>query len=133
MPEPCLEIGDGEGKAASVGDPSGVPVVGAGVLTGTPCRTAAPPNRSLLHVLSRNEFGKAVLRLVVVQKRQFLLVELLEERLPTDFLQRIRAAKARVIDPQQSGLVTLFHGALYCSRVPAPLLHPAANLVVIGC
>jgi hypothetical protein len=62
---------------------------------------------------------------VIVQEGEVALVEDAEPVLPLDFLQRVFAAEAGIIDAKDVP-------SLHPRRRAAALLHPLANLVVIG-
>src|SRR5690606_15065544 len=75
----------------------------------------------------------AVRRAILIQERQLALVELAEELVPLD---RLEILVVLVVvtwegDSQQPDVLTL-RGRLHVRGLPAPLLDPLANLVVIG-
>src|SRR5438874_6786979 len=73
----------------------------------------------------------AVLGRLLVEQRQALFFELLEELIPPDLLQRAFAAVAGKIDAEQAGVVAPA-GAADARRRAVSLLHPPADLAVVG-
>src|SRR5690242_7329803 len=72
----------------------------------------------------------AVLRLLLVEERELVALEPLEELVPRDLLERLLAAPARVVDPEDPRVVAL-PGRLHARGAPAALLDPAPDLVVV--
>src|SRR5690606_13932075 len=73
----------------------------------------------------------AVLRLLLIQERELLLVELLEELLPGNLLERLVAVVGlRKVGAQQTRVVAVARADDAC-RMPVAALGPLLDLVVI--
>src|SRR4051812_4478670 len=68
---------------------------------------------------------------LLVEQRQVLLVELPEPLVPGDRLELVLAGAAGEIDPQHAGVAVVARAA-HARGPAAVLLHPAADLLVIG-
>jgi hypothetical protein len=69
--------------------------------------------------------------LVLDEKSQIAVIELLEPFVPGNFVERTFAAVARKVEADYANVVAAA-GAAHASRLGAALLCPAANLLVIG-
>src|ERR1043165_3476362 len=72
-----------------------------------------------------------ILSLLLIEKRQVVLIKPLEELIPANLLKRALTREPRIIDPQQPGAVFALR-VLHPRRMPTSVFHPATNLVVIG-
>ena len=66
-----------------------------------------------------------------MQERQLLLIELLEELLPRNLLERVCTAVTGKVDPQNTRVVRIA-GATHMRWLSAALFGPATNGLVIG-
>src|SRR4051794_32433730 len=69
-------------------------------------------------------------RRVLVQEREVVLLERLEPLVPGDLLERVLAAPAGEVDAEDARVVVAPR-RLHARRMPAALLDPAPDLVVI--
>jgi len=81
--------------------------------------------------LPRHELRKSAARRVLVEEREVVAVEPLEELVPVDALQRSLAAVARIVDAQHAGIAAA-PGALDARRIAAARFNPAPDGVAIG-
>jgi hypothetical protein len=85
--------------------------------------------------LTADEFEEpaflAIAGLFLIQEGEILFVELLEELIPLDFLERVLAAIARKIDTQHARLF-LVAGSLHRCRLAAAFFHPFPDNVVVS-
>src|SRR5690348_12464005 len=69
--------------------------------------------------------------LILIQERELLFFELIEEIFPTDFLQRFFSRIPGVIYAQNTRLMSFILCLANCRRVTAALFHPVADFIVI--
>src|SRR5687768_12622163 len=87
-------------------------------------------HRSAAHELAEAAL-LASLRLFLVEEREPLLLELVEELVPRDRLELVFPAVPRVVDAKQAGVI-LAAGAFDSRRAAAALLDPFSDEVMIG-
>jgi hypothetical protein len=69
--------------------------------------------------------------LVLNEKGEVIPIEFVEPLIPADLFERLRAAVAREIEPNDAGLIAAF-GTAYRRRTCIPFFRPTADLFMIG-
>src|SRR5437763_1218889 len=77
--------------------------------------------------------GFAISGFLLEDHRQIGLVELLEEGVPRDRLERRITGACRKVNPEQTGLLARTRRALNSCRLAAAFFGPAPNFIVVGC
>ena len=70
---------------------------------------------------------------LLMEKREFALVEDFEPLIPGNFPQRLLPAEAGKVDPENAAALTGLARSLHNARRPAVCFNPFADFLVIGC
>src|SRR5690606_27979490 len=85
-----------------------------------------------LDAVAAHQLAEAAVLLVLIEERELVVLERVEEVVPRQRLERALAAPARIVDAEDPGVVLVLPGADHPRRVTSPSLHPASDRLVVG-